>query len=111
MVKLKDTHVSLTAINAGMGRQVGVKSSLVFLNNTVITRLGSVEIDLLVILIVGLIRFCLTVPTSCLAYTAIFVSPTKIFLGITLFAAARTNLFHGVRLLSEKDTQARCPGI
>ena len=92
MVKLKNTHISFTTINTGMGRQVGIKSSLIFLNNTVVTRLGSVEIGLLVMLIVGLIRFCLTIPTSCLAYTTIFVSPTKIFLGIALLTTAWTNL-------------------
>ena len=58
MVKLKNAHISLTAIDAGMNGQVGVKSSLIFLNNAVVARLGSVEIDLLVILIVGLVRFC-----------------------------------------------------
>jgi len=66
----------------------------VFRIYTGITGKSSFEIDLLVILIMGLIRFRLAVLTPHLAYATIFVSPTKILFGITLFTTARTNLFH-----------------
>jgi len=94
MIKLKNTHVGLTAIDAGMSRQVSIEPSLIFFNNMVITRLCPVEIDLLVILIVDLVRFGLTVLTPWLTYTTILVPPTKILLGIALFATVRADFLH-----------------
>jgi len=65
----------------------------VFSIHTGIAGESTIKIVLLVISIVFFVGSGLTKLTPSLAYTTIFILPAKVLLGISLLAAAWTNLF------------------
>jgi len=94
MVKLKYTDVGFTAIDTGMRREVSVQSLFIFRVYTSIARSSAVKIDLLVVLIVCLISFCLTKFAPSLPCTILLIFPGEISFDIPLMAATWTDFFH-----------------
>jgi len=94
MVKLKYTDVGFTAIDTGMRREVSVQSLFIFRVYTSIARSSAVKIDLLVILIVCLISFCLTKFAPSLPCAILLIFPGEISFDIPFMVATWTDFFH-----------------
>jgi hypothetical protein len=109
MVKLKNSDIGFTAIYTRMRREISVQSLFIFRVHASVTFNCAVKVDLLVILVVRLISFCLAKPAPALPRTILFVSPREIFFCVSLFAAAWTNFLHETIYRSELKTEKMTP--
>ena len=81
----------------------------IFSIDPIIASNSTIEVDLLVILVMCLISFCLAKLTPTLPCAFHLIFPGEISLDISLFAAAWTNLSHGNVHLSILKTKKLTP--
>jgi len=88
MVEFEEANICFAAINTRVVGKVNTQSNFILNEYLILANTSAILIYLLVFLIVEPTKFCLTILATRLTNTKMFVLPTKIFLCISLFAAA-----------------------
>jgi hypothetical protein len=101
MIKFEDPDIYLSAVNAWMARQISSNFSLIVFDNLRIACVDTSHICLFILLIMLLACLSHANLTSCVPYATAFVLPIEIFLGVSILATTRADLFHAQTILAE----------